>query len=138
MTQRSAAEIAIVAALAAVIVVCCSRRVANHPVPENARSAGAIRYVVLREGTGLSGRDGVIWSVRWTLLSHTQPGCDHPCVSDALLEKSDERFTPWRELLSSMKEFELRRVWITEPGEPFGFLWGWIYILTTVWGLNRR
>jgi len=101
-----------------VVASACERSVGGYPVPSGARTASnGMKYVVVRAGTGAAAGDGGIWGVKWTLLSHEKPGCEYPCTVQGLHSSSDSRFGPWRNVLSTMREGEVRRVWVTWPGE---------------------
>jgi hypothetical protein len=99
------------------LCMACERRVANYPLPAVAQTSGAFTHVVVRPGDGPSAQVGGIWGVKWTLLSHAQRDCTHPCSVEGLYPKADPHFKVWQEILKSMHEGEVRRVWVTWPGE---------------------
>jgi hypothetical protein len=76
-----------------------------------------MKYIVLHSGAGRPAADGTIWGIQWKLVSHSQRGCKYRCTTYVLDEKSDRRFKPWVELAGTMREGEVRRVWVTWPGE---------------------
>lgn len=103
-------------ALAAVIALCavrCDRgKVADYPIPPNAARAGRLTYVVLHPGNGSPANEGGIWGVKAKLISHRRPGCDYPCETYLLYRRND-RSQPWGDLVSDMRQGEIRRVWLT-------------------------
>ena len=96
----------------------CQRRVVDYPVPRSARVASnGMKYVVLRPGDGRAASAGGIWGIEWKLVSHTKPGCEFPCTTYALHPARDARIAQWRALLVTMREGEVRRVWVRWPGK---------------------
>jgi hypothetical protein len=104
-----------VAALLAVLA--CSRKVKDYPVPPDARQADNLRYVTLREGDGRAAMEGGIWGVESKLVSHTERKCEYPCKRYMLYRRFSPYLEPWNALVKTMREGEVRRVWLQRPGK---------------------
>ena len=97
-------------------VVACSKQVKRYPIPPDASRADGLVYVKLKSGDGRSAMEGAIWGVASTLMSHTERGCDYPCKRFMLYPRFSRQLEPWNGLVKTMREGEVRRVWLTLPG----------------------
>jgi hypothetical protein len=106
-----------------VVAVACSGKVKEYPEPSGAIPLGNLRYVPLVAGRGRAALDGEIWGVESTLVSHRERGCDYPCKRYLLYRRFSPQLEPWNALLRTMREGEIRRVWLKLPGrnEPVVF-----------------
>lgn len=105
-----------IATLVLSIVICgCVGKVAEYPVPANASTlSSGVRCVTIKPGKGETATAGELYGVNWTLLSHTKRGCTYPCEERELLPRAELKDARWREVILSMREGEVRRVWIVE------------------------
>lgn len=67
--------------------------------------------------------DGEIWGVESKLISHTERGCEYPCKRYQLYKRFSRDLEPWNSLVKTMREGEIRRVWLQRPdrAEPVVF-----------------
>lgn len=99
-----------------VMAVACSRKVKEYPTPSDAIQLGALQYVTIEVGSGRRALDGEIWGVESRLVSHTERGCDYPCKRYMLYRRFSPQFEPWNGLVKTMREGEIRRVWLKRRG----------------------
>ena len=93
----------------------CVRKVADYPVPANASTlSSGVQCMTIKSSKGEPATGGELYGVNWTLLSHTKRGCTYPCEERELLPRSELKDPRWREVILSMREGEIRRVWIVE------------------------
>lgn len=97
------------------VLIACTRKVKDYPIPSSALKADGLLYVKLKNGDGRSAMDGGIWGVESKLLSHTERGCDYPCKRYMLYPRFSDQFEPWNVLVKTMREGEVRRVWLKHP-----------------------
>jgi hypothetical protein len=97
------------------VIFGCVRKVADYPVPANALTlSSGVRCVTIKPSKGQPATAGELYGVNWTLLSHTKRGCTYPCEERELLPRAELKDARWREVILSMHEGEVRRVWIVE------------------------
>lgn len=67
--------------------------------------------------------EGGIWGVESKLVSHTERGCEYPCKRYQLYKRFSHHLDPWNPLVKTMREGEIRRVWLKRPdqGAPVVF-----------------
>ena len=97
------------------LAVCasCERRIAEYPVPIGAQQTpSGTKYVVVKAGDGDPATVGGIWGVEEKLVSHSHPGCPIPCTRYMLRPVADRYHDQFREWLVTMREGEIRRVWL--------------------------
>ena len=106
-----------------VLLLTCSRKVKDYPIPRGASRAGGLLYVTLRAGDGRPAMDGGIWGVETRLVSHTERGCSFPCTRYLLYPRFSPYLEPWNGVVRTMREGEIRRVWLNAPerSEPAVF-----------------
>lgn len=103
------------AMLFVLLVVACDRKVRDYPVPPNAVKIDGLLYVRLKNGDGRPAMEGGIWGVEARLLSHKERGCAYPCTRYMLYKRFSWQLEPWNALVRTMREGEIRRVWLRQP-----------------------
>ncbi|HEY0160043.1 MAG TPA: hypothetical protein VGF28_22340 [Thermoanaerobaculia bacterium] len=93
----------------------CSRKVKDYPVPRAAQKLDGMVCVTLRHGDGPPAMSGGIWGVESRLMSHTEQGCAYPCKRYLLYPRLSQQLEPWNGVVRTMREGEVRRVWLTLP-----------------------
>jgi hypothetical protein len=93
----------------------CDREVKHYPLPQDAQKVNGLRYVMVRHGDGPTAMSGGIWGVESRLLSHTERGCEYPCRRYMLYPRFSKQLEPWNAVVRTMKEGEVRRVWLLSP-----------------------
>jgi hypothetical protein len=82
-------------------------------------NAHGVLYITLKNGDGRLAMDGGIWGVESKLISHTERGCAYPCTRYMLYKRFSHQLEPWNPLVKTMREDEVRRVWLQRPNGEF-------------------